>query len=131
MGVFTDEEREYLGSQRLARLATASLEGQPDVSAVGFSVDGDTIVSGGIDITRTVRYRHLLANPVATIVVDDLASVDPWRPRGVKVRGAAVLEERGGRPAIRIHPRTIWSWGLNRGASTTFGPIEKRTVAGV
>jgi hypothetical protein len=37
MAVFTDGELEFLLSQRLARLATASKVGQPDVSAVGFA----------------------------------------------------------------------------------------------
>ena len=78
--------------------------GEPDVAAVGFSVDGGTIVTGGFDITKTVRYRNLLANPRATIVIDDLASVDPWAPRGVKVRGAAAIEEGAGGLRIRIAP---------------------------
>ena len=55
MAVFTDAERTYLSGQRLARLATASEDGQPDVSAVGFSVEGDTISSGGLDLTKTVQ----------------------------------------------------------------------------
>jgi pyridoxamine 5'-phosphate oxidase family protein len=130
MGVFTEAEQEYLTGQRLARLATASPDGEPDVSAVGFSVDGDTIVSGGLDLTKTVRYRHLQANPRATIVIDDLATVDPWKPRGVKVRGQASLEtDERGSMRIRIVPETIWSWGLNVGAKTHFaGRIEKRQV---
>jgi pyridoxamine 5'-phosphate oxidase family protein len=129
MAVFTDAELEYLASQRLARLATASKTGQPDVSVVGFSADGDTIVSGGLDLTKTIRYRHLLENPQATVVIDDLASVDPWRPRGVKVRGDAVLEDDGGRPRIRIRPRVVWSWGINTGAEKRFASIERRTVS--
>jgi pyridoxamine 5'-phosphate oxidase family protein len=128
MSVFTDPELAFLAEQRLARLATASLEGQPDVSAVGFEVDGDTVVSGGLDITKTVRYRHLSANPRATIVIDDLASVDPWTPRGVKVRGDVILEERDGKPLIRIRPRVIWSWGLNSDAPKRFASIEKRII---
>lgn len=128
MSVFTDAELEYLAAQRIARLATASAAGQPDVSPVGFAVDGDSITSGGMDITKTIRYRHLQANPVAALVVDDLASIDPWRPRGVKVRGAAVIEHLDGGMQIRITPETIWSWGINDGAETHFGPIEKRQV---
>ena len=129
MGVFTQAERDYLAKQRLARLATASSEGEPDVSAVGFSVDGDSILSGGLDLTKTVRYRHLQQNPRATLVIDDLASVDPWKPRGIKVRGRATLEDDGGSLRIRIVPETVWSWGLNVGAKTHFaGKIEKRTV---
>ena len=128
MPVFTEPELAFLAEQRLARLATASPEGQPDVSAVGFEVDGDTVVSGGFDITKTVRYRHLSANPRATIVIDDLASVDPWRPRGVKVRGDVVLEEHDGKPLIRIRPRVIWSWGRNPDTPKRFASIEKRIV---
>jgi pyridoxamine 5'-phosphate oxidase family protein len=129
MAVFTDGELDFLRSQRLARLATASKAGRPDVSAVGFAVSGDTIVSGGIDLTKTVRYRHLLENPQATIVIDDLASVNPWRPRGVKVRGPATLDEAEGRLRIRIHPQVVWSWGINRGAEKRFGSVERRIVS--
>jgi pyridoxamine 5'-phosphate oxidase family protein len=129
MGVFTDAELEYLGTQRLARLATASRAGEPDVSAVGFGVEGDAIVSGGMDITKTVRYRHLGENPRATIVIDDLASVEPWRPRGIKVRGRAVIEDDNGRPRIRITPEVVWSWGLNADQEKRFASIERRNVA--
>jgi pyridoxamine 5'-phosphate oxidase family protein len=129
MGVFTDGELEYLDGQRLARLATASASGQPDVSAVGFRVSGDDIVSGGLDLTKTVRYRHLRENPKATIVIDDLASVEPWRPRGVKVRGGARVEEDDqGKLRIRIVPETIWSWGINSGVPGRFAGIEKRSA---
>ncbi|MFI5042120.1 MAG: hypothetical protein ACHQNA_09775 [Acidimicrobiales bacterium] len=86
-------------------------------------------MSGGLDLSKTIRYRYLRANPRATIVIDDLASVDPWRPRGVKVRGDATLEEVDGRHQLRVHPRLIWSWGLNVGAPTHFASIEKRVVA--
>jgi pyridoxamine 5'-phosphate oxidase family protein len=128
MAVFTDAELEYLSTQPLARIATASATGVPDVAAVGFGVDGDTLVTGGYDITKTVRYRNLLANPRATIVVDDLASVDPWAPRGVKVRGAATLEEVTGGMRIRIVPEVIWSWHLNQDAEKRFLSVEKRVL---
>jgi pyridoxamine 5'-phosphate oxidase family protein len=129
MPTFTDAEREYLTGQRLARLATASAEGVPDVSAVGFQVDGDDIVSGGLDLTKTVRYRHLHANPIATMVVDDLASIDPWRPRGIKVRGRAIIEDDSGKPRIRITPETVWSWNLNpQDTPKRFASIERRRV---
>jgi pyridoxamine 5'-phosphate oxidase family protein len=129
MGAFTQAELDYLAGQRLARIATASTTGEPDVAAVGFGVDGAHVVTGGFDITKTVRYRNLLANPRATIVIDDLATVDPWSPRGVKVRGPATVEERRGGLRIRIVPETIWSWGLNEGAETRFKGIERREVA--
>ena len=86
-------------------------------------------MSGGLDITKTVRYRHLNENPQATVVIDDLASIDPWHPRGVKVRGRATLEERGGSMRIRITPEVIWSWGINPDAEKRFASIERRKVA--
>jgi pyridoxamine 5'-phosphate oxidase family protein len=128
MGVFTELEVAYLHSQRLSRLATASASGQPDVSVVGFGLEDGTIVSGGIDLTKTVRFRHLKENPRATIVIDDLASTDPWTPRGVKVRGAATIEEHEGSLRIRIEPEVIWSWGINPNAEKRFASIERRTV---
>src|ERR1019366_217924 len=123
-----DLEVEYLQSQRLARLATASASGLPDVSAVGFGLDGDAIVSGGLDLTKTVRFRHLSENPRATVVIDDLASVEPWSPRGVKVRGSATIEGLDGGHRIRIEPEVIWSWGINLGAQKRFASIERRSV---
>lgn len=129
MRVFTEAETAYLGSQRMARLATASPSGQPDVAAVTFGLDGDSIVSGGFDITKTVRYGYLLKNPRAVIVIDDLASVDPWSPRGVKVRGSATLEEARGGLRIRIVPEVIWSWGINTDAEKRFLGVEKRIVS--
>jgi pyridoxamine 5'-phosphate oxidase family protein len=49
-------------------------------------------------------------------VIDDLESVDPWRPRGVEVRGRAEAIARP-TPLIRIHPERIISWGLAGGRS--------------
>jgi pyridoxamine 5'-phosphate oxidase family protein len=46
----------------------------------------------------------------AAIVIDDLASTDPWRPRGVEVRGRAEALDRP--PLIRIYPERVVSWGL-------------------
>jgi len=128
VGAFTEAEIDYLNGQLLARIATASATGVPDVAAVGFGLDGDEIVTGGFDITRTVRYSNLLANRRASIVVDDLASVDPWSPRGVKVRGRVILEEEGRGMRIRIIPEVIWSWHINTDAEKHFLGVEKRIV---
>ena len=78
---------------------------------------------------KTVRYRHLRENPRATIVIDDLASVEPWQPRGINVRGSAILEDDNGRPRIRIRPEVIWSWGLNADQAKRFASIERRNVS--
>ena len=113
MGAFTEKELAYLEAQPLMRFASASPKGRPDVATVVFSVDGDDIVTAGFDIAKTIRYRNITNNPRATVVIDDLASTDPWAPRGIKVRGSARIEEDGAGQRFRITPEVIWSWGIN------------------
>ncbi|MEI6364019.1 MAG: PPOX class F420-dependent oxidoreductase [Actinomycetes bacterium] len=128
MAAFTDAEIEYLSTQSLMRFATASPDGSPDVAPVVFRREGDDIVTAGFDITRTVRYRNIQRNPRACVVIDDLATTDPWSPRGVKIIGAASIEEPAGAPCFRIAPRVIISWGINDpkpGVPT----MERRVIA--
>lgn len=87
-------------------------------------------MSGGIDLTKTIRLRYLRENPRATIVIDDLASLTPWAPRGVKVRGRASVEDHDGALSIRIEAQVIWSWSINPDAEKRFASIERRTVGG-
>lgn len=126
---FTEAEQRYLLAQRLGRVATASVSGEPDVAPVTFelTVDG-RIEIGGLDNPKTVKWRNVTATGRAAFVVDDLAAVDPWTPRGVKLRGAASADtDRNGRHIIRIIPETIWSWGINVDAPKHFaGIIERR-----
>lgn len=44
---------------------------------------------GGHDLATTKKYRDVQNNPWAAIVVDDLASSDPWTPRMLEIRGRA------------------------------------------
>lgn len=113
MAAFTQAEIDYLTAQPLMRFASASPKGRPDVATVVFSVDGDDIVTGGFDITKTIRYRNIAKNPRATVVIDDLAGVDPWSPRGIKVRGSASIESGPDGEFFRITPEVIWSWNIN------------------
>lgn len=126
--VFTDEELAFLAAAHLGRLATSSSAHVPDVAPVTFRIVADEVHVGGMDITKTRKYFNVRATRAASIVIDDLESVDPWRPRGVKVTGAARIVGAGRSASIVVTPETIWSWGINVGALTTFGPIEKRTV---
>lgn len=128
MHAFTDSELAYLGSQPLMRFASASPSGKPDVAPVVFSVDGDDIMTAGFDITRTVRYKNVVANPRTTLVIDDLASTNPWSPRGIKIIGTARIEEAQDGPRFRISPEVIISWGIN---DTTPGipKMERRDVS--
>lgn len=113
MDTFTEAELAYLRSQPLMRFATASPSGRPDVAPVGFECDGSDILTSGFDITKTVRYRNVQKNPRATVVIDDLASIEPWAPRGLKIIGECSIESVGGRERFRITPEVIISWGIN------------------
>ena len=98
MATFSDNEVEYLKGQRLARLATADARGAPHVVPVGFRLSDDAaaIDVGGHNFAESKKYRDLKANPRVAIVIDDLASVDPWTPRGIEIRGTAELHDSGG-----------------------------------
>lgn len=128
MSAFTPAEVAYLTSQPLMRFASASPSGRPDVAPVVFQLLGDDIITAGFDITHTVRYRNVQVNPRVSVVVDDLASTDPWSPRGIKVIGTAVIEVHDGSPRFRITPEVIISWAIN---DTTPGipTMERRVVA--
>jgi len=127
MPAFTDTEVAYLRSQPLMRFASASLSGRPDVAPVVFEVEGDEILTSGFDIPKTVRYRNVKENPRVTVVIDDLASTNPWSPRGLKIIGTCVIESHGGGERFRISPDVIISWAIN---DTTPGipKMERRTV---
>ena len=126
MGKFTEEERRYLSERRLGRIATVGKDGTPHVVPVGWSYnpERETIDVGGRDFARTKKFRDARRSGRAAIVIDDLASTDPWRPRGIEVRGRAETLD-GDRPMIRIHPERIVSWGIE---SEEMGKRHSRSV---
>jgi pyridoxamine 5'-phosphate oxidase family protein len=128
MSAFTPAEIHYLRSQPLMRFASASLTGRPDVAPVVFELDGDDILTAGFNISGTVRYRNIKVNPRATLVIDDLASMEPWSPRGLKIVGTCVVEHHDEGERFRISPEVIISWGIN---DTTPGipKMERRVIA--
>ena len=119
MSVFTDAELRYLaGGRQLGRIATVGVDGTPHVVPVGwiYNAARDAIEIGGIELERSKKFRDIVRTGRAAIVIDDLESTDPWRPRGVEVRGRAEAIAFP-TPLIRIHPERIVSWGLGPGRS--------------
>jgi pyridoxamine 5'-phosphate oxidase family protein len=117
--VFSDAELRYLtGGRQLGRIATVGADGTPHVVPVGwiYNAARDTIDVGGNELEGTKKFRDVARSGRAAIVIDDVESVDPWRPRGVEVRGrgeAIMLPT----PLIRLHPERIVSWGLGQARS--------------
>src|SRR5687767_9087285 len=101
---FTERELEYLtNGRRLGRIATVGADGTPHVVPVGwtYNAEHDTIDVGGMDFAATKKYRDAARSGRAAIVIDDLASVSPWRPRAIEVRGRAETLTQP-RPMIRL-----------------------------
>lgn len=122
MSEFDKQELDYLDEQRLGRLATVGGDSQPHVVPVGFRYDADedAIDIGGRDFAESKKFHDAKRNPRVAFVVDDLASVDPWQPRGIEIRGRAQTFDEGGErfgPGyddawMQIRPERIVSWGI-------------------
>jgi pyridoxamine 5'-phosphate oxidase family protein len=118
----TPAQIDYLAGQRLGRIATAGGDGRPHVVPTSFRYNPDlgVVDCGGLRVAETKKFRDVQANPWAAIVVDDLASVDPWRPRMLEIRGPAEAVPSGGaglgpgfgEAFIRIRPEKVNSFGL-------------------
>lgn len=108
---FSPAEIAYLQSQPLARIATVAPDGQPDVAAVGYTFDGTHFLIGGANPTKTLKYKNVQrGNPLVALTIDDLETVQPWKPRGIKIHGVAEALPDGN---LRIRPVTYWSWGVD------------------
>jgi pyridoxamine 5'-phosphate oxidase family protein len=118
----TDAHIEYLASQLLGRLATAGADHKPHVVPTSFRYNAElgTVDAGGHHVATTKKYRDVQASGFAAIVVDDLASTDPWTPRFLEIRGRAEAIPAGGAHLgpgfgdafIRIYPEKINSFGI-------------------
>ncbi len=112
----------YLQSQRLGRLATVDRNGAPQNNPVGFRYNAErgTIDIGGRNMGASRKFRNLAGNPNVAFVVDDIASVQPWRVRCVEIRGRAeaIRDQAGQLPGfsaeiIRVYPGRVISFGLD------------------
>jgi pyridoxamine 5'-phosphate oxidase family protein len=125
MSSFTNEEIEYMNTQRLGRLATVGANGQPHVVPVGFRYNPElnTIDIGGHSLADTRKYKNVAANPLVAFVVDDV--LPPWRPRSVEVQGRARAQGIGDAAIIRISPTRIISRGLDGTPKTHSRPVAQ------
>src|SRR3954471_21384273 len=119
MSAVTEAARAYMaGGRQLGRLATVGRDGTPHVVPVAwiYNAARDTIDVVGYELELSKKFQDGARTGRVAFVVDDLASTDPWHPRGIEVRGrgeAIALPT----PLIRIHPERIVSWGLETARS--------------
>jgi pyridoxamine 5'-phosphate oxidase family protein len=125
--IFTDAELAYLESQRLGRLATSRPDGTLQNSPVGFHYNAalGTIDIGGRDMVNSQKFKNVARGSRVAFVVDDIASLDPWRVRCLEIRGEAEAIPEPTDSAvpfasgiIRIHPGRIISFGIDPPATS-------------
>jgi len=109
---FTEDEMAFITQSRLARVATASKDCQPHVVPVVYEFDGTAFYFTGWRLEKTLKFRNLVENEKVALVIDDVLTVRPWRPRGVEVRGVAEVGDQGGRYYVKVTPRWKRSWGF-------------------
>ena len=131
---FTEKEMAYLRSQPLGRLATVGADGQPDNAAVGFRVADDGIITiGGMDVAGSRKGRNVYDGGArVAFIVDDLESVQPWKPRGIRIYGRVELREVVGDPPhggyLVLTPEISWSWSIESEGMGGGGFTPHRTV---
>ena len=123
MTALTDSQIAYLHTQRLGRIATTGADHKPHVvpTSYRYNPESGTVDCGGMHVSTTKKFRDVRANGWAAIVVDDLASTDPWTPRMLEVRGRAEALDSGGDHLgpgfggafIRIHPDKVNTYGID------------------
>jgi len=114
---FTKGQIDYIKTQKLARIATASLAGEPDVAAVGFEFDGEYFYIGEHPGMNSRKYRNVQQNPKASLVIDDVITNGSRKFRMLKIRGHAEFVDHTGYMGtgkyIRIKPVHLSSFGLD------------------
>jgi pyridoxamine 5'-phosphate oxidase family protein len=82
---------------------------------------------GGHEFAKRKKFRDVSRNRWVALVVDDIVSTNPWRVRGIEIRGEADVLTTGGSalgPAFdpemfRITPRRVVAWGIEEDGSST------------
>jgi pyridoxamine 5'-phosphate oxidase family protein len=115
--MFSEQELAFLREQPLARIATVNTDEQPTVDAVGFEFDGTRFYIGGHQLETTRKYKNIVAgHHKVSLLIDDLKSLRPWQPRGIRIHGIAEISQRHGHLGpgsyLAITPMVSWSWGI-------------------
>jgi pyridoxamine 5'-phosphate oxidase family protein len=131
--MFSEAEIAYLKNQYLARLGTVSSQGQPTVDAVGFEFDGTRFYIGGLVLPASRKYKNVAAgNHKVSLIIDDLESVQPWKPRQIKVHGLAEIVERAGqfgeKEYLAITPTVSWSFGIEEELNYQAGEFAPKKI---
>jgi pyridoxamine 5'-phosphate oxidase family protein len=123
---FKTHEIEFMEAADLARLATIQPDGTLQNNPVGFTYNEGlgTLDIHGYRMSKSRKFRNVVSNSTVALVIDDIASRNPWRVRCLEIRGTAEPAESGERRTepnddeidtaiIRITPRRIIGFGID------------------
>lgn len=117
---FSADERAWLASQKLGRLATVAPNGVVGNAPVTYFLRADdTIDIGGMRMGATKKFRNVQAGSRVAFVVDIVDTSKGWNPIYLEIRGTAEalagVEPPGdgfSPELIRIHPDWVKSFNL-------------------
>ncbi|MER6514814.1 PPOX class F420-dependent oxidoreductase [Nonomuraea sp. NPDC001636] len=131
--IFTDSELAYLSEQELGRLATLGPDGSPHSQpvAIWFDPATETVQIGGPELSKSRKYKNVLADPRVSLVIDDQSPTPNalgQTGRGIELRGHAEivfldppLHPAFDHEALRIRPHRIVAWNLEPITNPSFG----------
>ena len=119
---FSPQERAWLASQKLGRLATVSPKGVVGNAPVTYFVRADdTIDIGGMRMGATKKFHNVKAGSRVAFVVDIVDTSKGWNPVYLEIRGTAEAlsdveppADGFSREVIKIHPDWVRSYNLPR-----------------
>ena len=124
--MFTDKERDFINSQRLVRIATATPSGRPHVVPSTFKLEGDLVLVTGWEMERSYKFSQAERNPWVALVWDASEPGPPTQIFGVEVRGTARVlrnpdaEQPNLKAVIEVTPTKVFSWGINEHVADSF-----------
>ncbi|MEU8148916.1 pyridoxamine 5'-phosphate oxidase family protein [Nonomuraea sp. NPDC048901] len=114
-------------------MATLAPDGSPHVQpvAIWFDPETEAVRIGGPELTKSRKYKNVLADPRVSLVIDDQSPTPNTlgqTGRGIELRGHAEilfldppLHPAFDHETLRIRPHRVIAWNLEPISSPSFG----------
>jgi PPOX class probable F420-dependent enzyme len=102
MNTIPETYRDLIETPHVAMLSTVGSDGTPQVTALRYLADGDTIATS--QMTSRQKYKNIVAHPKATLFI-----ADPTNPyRTLEIRATATVEPD---PDLALFDRIVRRYG--------------------
>ncbi|WP_059020482.1 PPOX class F420-dependent oxidoreductase [Mycobacterium sp. M26] len=102
MTAIPESHHDLVEAPHVASLSTIGADGTPQVTAIWFVSDGDTVQTSLV--TARQKYKNVVARPQATLFI-----IDPQNPfRTLEIRGTV---EVGEDPNLELYERVVRHYG--------------------